>query len=59
MDGHSRQKKKVVNVMIWADFRVEGRERRHYPDGAHTLLFGMLERRLVSALAMPSSMAGH
>ena len=34
---------KVVNVMIAAGFRVEGRARRYYPDGADAILFGMLK----------------
>lgn len=33
---------KVVNVMVSAGFRVEGRARRYYPDGTDALLFGML-----------------
>ena len=39
----SLQQSKVVNVMIAADFRVEGRARRYYPDGADAILFGMLK----------------
>ena len=37
-------KGKVINVMIHAGFRVEGRTRRYYPDGADAVLFGMLEK---------------
>ncbi len=36
-------KAKVINVMVLAGFRVEGRARKYYPDGADAILFGMLE----------------
>ena len=37
-------KQKVINVMIGAGFRVEGRARCYYPDGADAILFGMLRQ---------------
>lgn len=35
--------KKVINVIIGAGFRVEGKARRYYPDGTDAILFGMLK----------------
>jgi len=37
------KKQKVINVMVAAGFRVEGRARRYYPDGSDAILFGMLK----------------
>ena len=31
------EKQKVINVMVSAGFRVEGRVRRYYPDGADAI----------------------
>jgi RimJ/RimL family protein N-acetyltransferase len=39
----SVDKTKVINVIIAAGFRVEGRVRRYYPGGGDAVLFGILK----------------
>ena len=46
-------KQKVISVMVAAGFRVEGRARRYYPDGADAILLGMLKEECNWCLPPP------